>query len=141
MESSSTSSSENPGAAEREVHMYQFPSQRSWVKPRGMKETSSQNLGPDDRSKIHSSGEAKVAPNDNGSGVSQPDSATTSLPSTEILVDIGGEYLVSVHQVKALGAVLKMASGELGKLFFDEVRLLANLGSSLYAICRHLKTI
>ena len=41
----------------------------------------------------------------------------------KILVDIGGEYLVSVHQVKALGAVLKMASGELGKLFFDEVSL------------------
>ena len=125
VETTNTSVNENPTTAEREVHMYQFPSQRSWAKPRGMKENSTQNRNLDEHLKAPSTRESRVAStiSENDNGVSQSNSSDMSGQNTEILVDIGGEYLVSVHQVKALGAVLKMASGELGKLFFDEVSL------------------
>ncbi|MCO5562363.1 hypothetical protein L7F22_015989 [Adiantum nelumboides] len=49
--------------------------------------------------------------------------------SKKIQVNVGGEYEATVHQVRQMGAVLKLHSGELGKLFFDKA--LAPSGTKL----------
>ncbi|KAI5075919.1 hypothetical protein GOP47_0009995 [Adiantum capillus-veneris] len=52
-------------------------------------------------------------------------------------VNIDGEYEATVHQIRVLGAVLKLHNGELGKLFFDEetTKLSFNSGDRLAVRC------
>lgn len=55
----------------------------------------------------------------------------------DIVVEVGGEYQVSVHQLKALGAVLRMSNGVLGKLFYTQETDSSSLhlGDQLFVRC------
>lgn len=139
VETTTTISSEDSTVmtkTERDVVVYEFPSQKpkaDWSKSRPIQEKNTQIQTHDEHSKIHGPEHHKevstqvpvssaAGGNDNTMNEVAPLSSQNGMPeiSKELLVDIGGEYLVSVHKVKALGVILKMGNGELGKLFFDE---------------------
>ncbi|MCO5551038.1 hypothetical protein L7F22_004534 [Adiantum nelumboides] len=56
--------------------------------------------------------------------------------SKKIQVNVGGEYEATVHQVRQMGAVLKLHNGELGKLFFDKETVKSSFSSGSQLIVR-----
>eukprot|EP00250_Pteridium_aquilinum_P003497 c13815_g1_i1 orf=897-3683(-) len=132
---------------EREVLVYKFPSEKSrsiWSAIKTTKDLSVHNQGQAEDSKIHGlehqKDATKVPVSLKGETSTESSSKDARLEtSKEMLVDIDGEYVVTVHQVKALGAVLKMSNGELGKLFFDEETKSSSLHSGDQVLVKCIK--